>query len=156
MLPVRIMGEGALHIPRGKARGCCHKMLGLGWEPQPEDLVAWPRAAGSLFSLSKLALLGLGLGLTPLQILTKQQAGLLSSLSNAVCLALVPSQPTFATTTLSPQSRNSWGEGPEIWLRLLLYGLDSQSALGSSCSLVLGQAQKGSPAFQRDKMLLTS
>lgn len=98
---------------------------------------------------------GLGLGLTPLWNLTKHQASLLSSLSNAVSFALVPSQPTFATAKakLSPKSRNSWGAGPEIWLHLPLYGLDFQNALGSSCCLVLGQAQMGllsSPEREND------
>lgn len=35
-----------------------------------------------------------------------------------VFLALSSSQPTPITTTISPQSRNSWGSGPMIWFQL--------------------------------------
>lgn len=59
-----------------------------------------------------------------------------------VFLALSPSRPTPATTTISPQSRNSWGLGP-----LLRFHLPSFRKPGASTYslLALYQAQSAPP-----------
>lgn len=141
MLPVRSMGEGALCTARAKSEAAATEVLELGWESQSSP----GQQAQLLVHLLQAGFAGEpGSGPHASQgTLPNSEEVSSSSVSNAVCPALVPSQPTFATATLSPQSRNSWGAGPAIWLRLPLYGSDFQNALGSSCSLVLGQAQMG-------------
>lgn len=146
MLLLRAWGCGeTLHTPRGTARCCCHKNAGVRVGAQPEGPAAQPSPGQQAeFTFSSLAL--------PLRTLPNVKEVSSSSLSPAVCLALVPSRPTFATTTLSPQNGSSWGAGPELWLRLPLHGPDFQHAASGFRS-----GPDGPPsAFQRNQMLLTS
>lgn len=130
------MGEGTVY-PEGPSQMLLSKNAGVGVAGHSLRVEQPSPVQGNRPSSPSPSWLcwGPALGLTPLErTLPKSKEVSSSSLSNAVCLALVPSQPTFATATLSPQNRNSWGAGPALWLHLPLHGLDFQNAWGSAAA----------------------